>query len=428
MAGTAVQPQLELVQVTDVLTNRVRRPLDLLRLCALALLLAALWAVATVGSDTIEGANQDVTRIINHVPRVLIHLLSTFGTFGALALLIAFAIREVVRMHPRRLVEGLLAGSIAIGLVGLLDLAISHSSATSLHRVLTQAGTSTTVRPLDAYLAALFAFVVVLGVAGEPLWQAVFWILAGSYVISAFTATQASLLSLLASPAIGALVAVLARYMLGSPNVAPDAHRIAEELHRRGLYVTRLERVAAISGEHRSYLAATADGQRLRVQVFDRDLIASGAVNSAYRQLRLRAEVALPPALSLEQVAARRALLGLAAQAAQVRVARFIAGVSCGPETTVLVYEHIATDPLLDPTDEQLAELWDNLGRLHHNGITHRGLTAQRLLADADGQVVLPILADGEPFASELRIRLDRAPAAGGDRATRRRPTSRRGG
>ena len=46
---------------------------------------------------------------------------------------------------------------------------------------------------------------------------------------------------------------------------------------------------------------------------------------------------------------------------------------------------------------------------VHHSRVTHRGLTAGRVLATPDAQVILPILRDGEAFASELRIRLDRA-------------------
>jgi hypothetical protein len=106
---------------------------------------------------------------------------------------------------------------------------ISADSADALYRALTQVGTGTAPRPFDAYIAALFALVVVIGVA-EPVGRGAFWGLAGFYVLSAFTAAQASLLSLMASAAIGALVAVVVRYAVGSPNVRPRAQQIAQVL------------------------------------------------------------------------------------------------------------------------------------------------------------------------------------------------------
>jgi uncharacterized membrane protein YbhN (UPF0104 family) len=396
------------VEVLDEVPRRVRRPLDLARITGLVIVIALIGGLAIVANDTVQGASQDTTRLVDHLPRLFVHVLSLVGTFGALVLPIALVIRELVRGHPRRLVEGFVTGLIAIGLVDVLNRVISADSAAALHRALTQIGTGTAARPLDAYLAALFAFVVVVGV-GEPVWRGGFWALTGFYVLSAFTAAQASLLSLTVSPAIGTLVAVVVRYAVGSPNVWPRAERIAQVLRRLGLEIVRMERTSAISGEHRSYLATGAASVPLRVLVFDRDLVASGAAYRLYRRLRLRAEVALPPALSLERVAGRHALLAFAAMAAGVRTPRFLAGVPCGPDTIVLVHEQVEATALDNPTDGQLRDLWGNVVKLHRSRVTHRGLSAGRVLLGCDGQVILPILTDGEAFASELRIGLDRA-------------------
>jgi glycosyltransferase 2 family protein len=418
-------PEPATVEVLDEVPRRVRRPLDLARITGLVLVIALIGGLAILATNTVQGANQDTTRLLSHLPRVFVHVLSLVGTFGALALPIAIVIRELVRGHARRLLEGFVTGLIAIGLVGVLNRVISADSTDTLHRALTQVGTGTAPRPLDAYLAALFALVVVIGVA-EPAWRGAFWGLAGFYVLSAFTAAQASLLSLMASPAIGALVAVVARYAVGSPNVRPRAQEIAQVLMRRGLEIVRMERTSAISGEHRSYLATGAAGVPLRVLVFDRDQVASGAAYRLYRRLRLRADVALPPALSLERVADRRALLALAAMAAGACTPRFVAGVPCGPDTIALVHEQVAATALENPTDGQLRDLWGNVVKLHRDWVTHRGVSAGRVLLGSDGQVILPILTDGEAFASELRIRLDRAEVliataqlAGAERAVR---------
>jgi uncharacterized protein (TIRG00374 family) len=83
--------------------------------------------------------------------------------------------------------------------------------------------------------------------------------------------------------------------------------------------------------------------------------------------------------------------------------------VPCGPDTIVLVYTDIDARPLEQPTTAQLEDLWRNVERLHHVRMTNRGLTAQQILVDDAGRVVLPIPTDGAVFASELRISLARA-------------------
>jgi uncharacterized membrane protein YbhN (UPF0104 family) len=410
MADGAVRvPAVASVEVVDVEPRRVRRPLDLVRVAGLALALALIAGFGTVARGTVSGANSDVVRLVGEIPRLLLRVLSVIGTVGALALPVALVIRELVRSHLRRLIEGLLTGLFAIGAVGALNLAISAASTSSLHDALTSVGSSSAARPLDAYLAALFALAVVVGVAVDPTWRAIFWVVTGIYMVSAFAAAQASLLSLIASPTVGAFVATAVRYVIGSPNVRPSAARLAEALNGRNVGIVRMERTAAAGESYRTYLATDATGRCRHVVALDRDLVTSGAVYSVYRRFRLRADVALHNALSLEGVAERRAVLAFAAQDAGVPVPRLLAGVPCGPECITLAYDLVEGTVLDEATDLQLAELWRDVAALHRRRITHRGLTVGRLRVDAHGVVVLPILTDGDVFAADTRILLDRA-------------------
>src|SRR4051794_8298570 len=154
------------VEVVDVEARRVRRPLDLVRVVGLTLVLGLIAAFGTVARDTVAGANSDVNRLFDEVPHLLFRALSLVGTVGALALPMALVIRELVRSHLRRLIEGLLTGLVAIGVIGALNVAISAVWKTSLHHALTAVGTGSAARPLDAYLAALFALAVVVGIGG----------------------------------------------------------------------------------------------------------------------------------------------------------------------------------------------------------------------------------------------------------------------
>ena len=90
---------------------------------------------------------------------------------------------------------------------------------------------------------------------------------------------------------------------------------------------------------------------------------------------------------------------------------RLRALVRVGPEAAVLAYEHHDGTTLASRnpgcSDEELGQIWDAVGRLHARKVTHRALTADRILLTGDGQAVLLDPGDGDVAASDLQIRLD---------------------
>jgi uncharacterized membrane protein YbhN (UPF0104 family) len=397
------------VEIVDVTPARVRRPWDLVRLAALVLAGLLLVGLGLIASDTTRGVNDDLVRLLADVPPLLLRMLRTLAAFGALAVPLAFMTREIVRGQTRRLIEALVTGMIAIAVVDVLNRLIVAFASGSLHAALIRSGADASVKPLDTYLAALLAFVAVVGVAQDPRWRALLVAVTGLYVASVFTATRVSLLSLMLSLVIGATVGIVVRYLAGTLNERPDARQIVAALAGRGIVLRRLERIASGPGDHRNYLGTDSGGRQLRVHVLDRDLIATGAVYNTYRLVRIRTEIAPSPALSLERVAEHRSLLAMAAAATGVAMPRLLAGVRCGPDAIALVYDRVTGSPLVEPTDRQLDELWASVLKLHRSRITHRGLRAGNLLVEPGGAVLLPIPQDGTAFATDLRINLDRA-------------------
>ena len=403
-----VSTPVELPEIIDSRRPRIRRSLDLVRAVGWLLIVLILAGFGTIAANANQGANEDVAQLLSEVPHIFIRLFSALGSAGALAVPIAFVIRELVRGQSRRLVEALLTGLVAIGVIEALDRLVSSADSTALYSALIRGGAESNVQPLDAYLGALFAFVAVIGVAGDPLWRGVLIAATALYIVSAFTATQASLLSMVLSLAIGATVGVAERYALGSLNEAPEASVVAQSLKARGIILSRMERIPARIGDHRTYVCSTASGRGAVVQVFDRDLIATGAVRNFYRLVRLRSEIVSAPALSLERIAEHRSLLALAAASAGASAPVLLAGIPCGPNTIVLAYDAPAGHPFVDPDDEQLRDLWIQVERLHEHRVTHHGLIAAQLRVDLDGHVLLPILSEGSVFATDLRLNLDR--------------------
>jgi glycosyltransferase 2 family protein len=407
-AAGAVEP----VEIVDIRPARIRRPLDLIRLSGLVIVLAVLAGFGALASSTTSGANVDLTRLLDHIPRTLVHGLSRTGAFAVLLVPAAYLLSEVIRGQARRLVEGLLTGVVAIAVARGLDALLDINKRTSLYRALSVVGAGHLVAPLDAYLAAIAALLTVIGVSASRFWGRLLITVTVLYMLTSFAAAQASLLSLLVSVVLGMVVGIAVRYLAGEVNERPDGRRIATELDHRGLEVIRLVRLDHDDDEHREYHAWTRDSTQLLIHVLDRDLIAYGWFYSIYRVIRLRAELARPPLLSLERLAERRSLLAYAMMAAQAPIPRLVAGIPVGADAIVLAYEYvdgIPIDQLPDGVEHhQLVELWKSVQILHVRRINHRGLTASTIMLATDGQLILPIPQLGSAFASDLRLSLDR--------------------
>jgi uncharacterized membrane protein YbhN (UPF0104 family) len=377
----------------------------------LAVLLLA--GFASVADATSEAANEDLAEALKGLPDLLVNVLNLAGSIGALAVPLALVVRQVIRGQSRRLMEALLAGVLAIGVAVALNVLIDHANHTALYRALTLSGPHGTTLPVDPYLAAWLAFGAMSGVATERLWRNLFIGSIGLYALAAFIATQAALLSLVASILIGVTVGVAVRYVAGTANQRPDGARIGAVLADRGLPIRRIEQLPEDRGTHRRFRAVGASGPSMYIDVLDRDDIAAGWVYRFYRSVRVQSEVAPTPDLSIERTAERRALLALAATRSGARLPNLLAGVPCGPDTIVLAYELHETTPLAKlehpPSDSQVRQIWESVQRLHAARISHPRLTARRIRVDVYGNVLLPILEDGTAFASDVRISLDRA-------------------
>jgi uncharacterized membrane protein YbhN (UPF0104 family) len=393
--------------------DRIRSSIDAVRLGALGLSALVLAGFASVADATSEAANEDLAQALKGLPDLLVNALNLAGSVGALAVPLALVVRQVFRGQSRRVMEALLAGVLAIGAAIALNIAIDHAPDTALYRALTLTGPHGTTLPIDPYLAAWLALGAMSGVSAERLWRNVFIGSIGLYALAAFIATQASLLSLVASMLLGVTVGVAVRYVFGTVNERPDGARICAVLAERGLPVRRIEQMPVDRGTHRRYRAVGVGGPSMYIDVLDRDDIAAGWFYRFYRSLRVQPEVASTPDLNIERMAERRALLALAGTRVGARLPTLLAGLPCGPDTIVLAYELHETTTLtkLDhpPSEGQVRQIWESVQRLHAARISHHRLTAGRIRVDVYGNVLLPILEDGTAFASDLRIALDRA-------------------
>jgi glycosyltransferase 2 family protein len=454
--------------VQDHRARRIRRPIDLLR-CLVAIL--GVFVVAGIGllaRATASGIESDAVDTSLRLPHPVLALLGIAADFALLLWPAALAIRQVSRHQARRLVEAVLTGAVAIALIALANVALRGVAGPLYDAVAMPPSGPGISGPLDGYLAGLAAYATIIGLTGPSRWRTTLWLTVGIYGLANLATASVTVPSFLITLLLGRAIGLGVRYAAGEWSQRPTAEEIASALHSAGHPVAAMRRVRQNGIESRHYAATARGGGQLDVRVYDRDQEAAGALYRLYRRLRLQGPVRRGVPLSQERAVERRALLAYAADEAGVRTPRLVALVSVGGDANALAYEHhrgttlaelaavpadsgsaepddagtprsnpaaarpaaIAGSQSADdqrgatagsrpadehraratdsrPTDDQLLRVWEAVLRLHAHRVTHRTLTADRILFADDGDVVLLDPGGGDVAASDLQIRLD---------------------
>ena len=399
-----------MLQVDDDLQPRVRMPADLLR-CILTGIEVVLLAV--IGLVGVQVNTAGATR---RLPTPLLGILGFLAHFAIYILPLALAGRMAYRRQWRRLGEAVVTALVVIGFVTLINVVVKLAPFSLLYDGLA-AAPHDGVRPalLDGYLAGVVAYITVIGLGGRPQWRAAFWIAIGFYSLTRLADSQTTVLAALITLLIGSCIGSGLRFAVGSVSERPSARQIAAALSAVGEAVTKISRIWDTSPENRRYLATTGDGEEREVTVFDRDQQAVDVLYRIYRRVRLRAQVSRSAPLTMERALERHALLSYAVEDAGVTTPRLRATVRVGTEAAVLSCARLTGTPLDrlpgPPSDDQLKSVWDAVLQLHGRRVTHRTLTADRILLTGPDlrDVILLDPGNGDVAASDVQIHLDQA-------------------
>jgi glycosyltransferase 2 family protein len=425
------------IKVTDQHERRIRKPVDLLRCVITAIEILVLAVTAVAASATTTGIETDIVGASKRLPHALLVLAPRLAFFAILVIPVALAGRELVRRRFRRLAEAVATGVLAAAVAAVVNEALRHEIAARLYDaiIMSRPGASHAAA-LDPYLAGLVAYTTIIGLSGRPGWRNSLWLAIGVYGLVHLAAADTTGLSFLITLLVGRAIGLGVRYAAGSTSLRPTAEEIAAALTTVDRQVTEMRRIwlapktpetpetsetpetperpqAPDSAGSRHYAATTSEGGRLDVTVYDRDQQAAGAFYRLYRSLRLRGQVSRGAPMSTDRTVERRALLSYAAEDAGAPTPRLRAVVRVGPEATVLAYDHHEGTTLAERnpgcTDAELRGIWDAVHLLHAHRVTHRSLTADRILLTGDGGVMLLDPGDGDVAASDLQVRLDLA-------------------
>jgi glycosyltransferase 2 family protein len=406
------------ILVEDRLERRIRKPVDLLRCVVSCIEIAALALAGVAASATTAAVQSDIAGATRQVPASLLAVARPLALIALFLLPVALAVQILARRQFRRLAESVATGALAAAVTAIVNELLSREPASRLYDAITMArpGTSPDVShipALDPALAGLVAYATMIGLVGRPAWRNALWVAVGVYSVVHVGVLHTPLLTLLITVIAGRAIGLAVRYVAGSTSERPGALAIASALRAAGLPVRAIRRVrpdgTSVAGSR--HYAVTADDDALDLVVFDRDQQAAGAFYRIYRSVRVLGQVSHSAPLSVERVVERRALLSYAAEDAGAPTPRLRALVRVGPEAAVLAYEHHDGTTLAkrNPgcSDEELNHLWEAVSKLHARRVTHRGLTADRILLTGDGQAMLLDPGDGDVAASDLQIRLD---------------------
>jgi glycosyltransferase 2 family protein len=411
-------PQPGEIQVEDRLERRIRKPADLLRCTLSCIEIVALALAGVAASATTAAVQADIVGATRQVPASLLQVARPLALIALYILPAALAVQLLARRQFRRLAESVATGILAAGVTQIVNVLLSREPASRLYDAITMARPGASqlasyVPALDPALAGLVAYATMVGLVGRPAWRNALWVAVGVYSVVHVGVLHTPLLTLLITVIAGRAIGLAVRYVAGSTSERPGALAIATALRAAELPVRAIRRIrtngTAESGS-RHYAVTTAEGA-LDIVVFDRDQQAAGLFYRIYRSVRLLGPVSRSAPVSVDRVVERRALLSYAAEDAGVPTPRLRALVRVGPEAAVLAFEHHDGTTLArhNPgcSDEELGHIWDAVARLHARKVTHRGLTADRILLTGDGQAMLLDPGDGDVAASDLQIRLD---------------------
>jgi uncharacterized membrane protein YbhN (UPF0104 family) len=407
------------IQVTDRLDRRIRKPVDLLRCITSGIEIIVLAVAGVAASATTTGVETDIVGASGRLHTLLV-VARPLVLFAILVIPVALAVRQLFRRQVQRLAEAVITGVLAAVVAAVINVALEREFAARLYDaiIMSRPGASHAAA-LDPYLAGLVAYATIIGLSGRPGWRNALSLAVGVYALVHLVDLDTTVLSLLITLLVGRTIGLGVRYVAGSPSLRPSAVEIATALNSADRKVTEMARLRSAPGTpdragSRHYAATTSAGNRLDVTVYDKDQQAAGAIYRLYRSVLLRGQVSRGAPVSTDRTVERRALLTYAAEDADAPTPRLRAVVRVGPEATVLAFDHHEGTTLAERnpanpgvTDAELRNIWDAVSLLHEHRVTHRSLTADRMLLTSDDQVMLLDPGDGDVAASDLQIRLD---------------------
>lgn len=382
--------------------QRIRRLLDLARLVAVAVAVAALAVLAGVDAGGLRAVAHLVPGTVTGVSLTVLSAANVLASLTVLAVLIGIGV-DALRTRRLALTSAALACAFgpAVGLAVALAAGVPTDAATSLligppHD---SAGLSVT---------AAVALMVGADLRGRR-WERPAHLAVTAAVACALALGSLTVVSAAYAVLVGATAGLAARVAVGVVPARPPDDVVWSVLARAGFELSALHPSEQVAGRTR-YTGVRASGGDLRVTVVDRDRGGVPFGRRVWRLLRLRTDAVGRPALSLRGQLERQALTSALAVSAGVAVPRVLALLPAGP--ALVLVEQVLLGSVLPPPGSPAAApaataAFEALRLLHAAGLAHAALTAESVVLLPEGRAGFAELSAAQPAATELQRELD---------------------
>ncbi len=362
-----------------------RHPGDVARMVFRSLLLGALVAVTAIAPTALRNASSDLIKLLAQAPSLLRDAL--VGTSQLAAFLVPIGVLGALLIRRRVAEAALIAGAATASgvmmslLIDWLDRAAPPQDVADL--------------PSDWFIGSGFpsvSFVAALvggAVAASPMlntsWRRATWIGVGAAVtFQLLTATRAPV-NLAVTVALGAVVGSAALVVVGSPQRRPGFHTLRTALAAGGLDADDLHDEDSHLG--RRVYGGSAGGEPIRVSYVDRDDRDADLLARTMRSIRVHSIDDENLSSQPRRVVEHEALVTVMANQAGASVPAVLAVVPWERDSALIALTPPRGRTLSDfsgsdVSDDELDEVWRQLGALHADRIAHRALTADRIVID----------------------------------------------
>lgn len=395
----------------DIAPRRLRRPSDLLRLALTVLIATILVSISYVASATTSGLDSDLSQATGRIPSLVLTLTSWVGVLGAVALPLSVSVALLVRRRGRLLAEALSALLLALVVGSVLLWVINRYGSAQLLQALTGRTFESDTAAINPFVSALVAMTTVARLIERPRWAVASILVIAAISLLNIVGSTLTVIGLLLSLLLGWAVGLLVRYAMGTPSTRPAGLEVARTLEASG-YPLSVLRASSVMRGGRRYTATTRAGQRLDVLVLDRDLEGDGIIPVAWRSLRLRQDDG-GAGLTMRSRLEHTSLQSYASQVAGAPTPRLQVVCQVGGDAGLLAFETLDAEPFAavadELTDGDLDRAWLAVKRLQEHHVSHRTLSAENVLRDAQGGVWLVRGEEGSVAAGDVSLRLDLA-------------------
>ena len=384
----------------------------MLRLAVAAVSLLLLTLVGWLFGDTLVGFASDLLRGIDALPEWLVRGFAAAARVIGVVVLVGGLALTAIRTGWRMVGTIALAIAVAVLLTVLLADFPDIDEGDVVTQVRTGLGPLTDRGfPKPEGIAALAAALTASAPWLSRSWRRWGWVAVAGLVLTRFLVSPMSFDSFEAV-LVGWFSGAAALVALGAPSRRPTADAIREGLARGGLPLQSLDAASVDARGSTPYFGVGDDGTRYFVKALGDDQRSADLMFRMFRAIQRHDLGDERPFSSLRRAVEHEAFVALAARDLGILTPRMRAMAYAEPNAFVLAYEAVDGQSLDGVavegiTDDILADVWQQLGRLRDLRIAHRDLRLANIFLSTDGRIWMIDFGFSEIAASDVLLAND---------------------